>query len=626
MGALVNLTSLRIVNCGLSGPIPKPIAGLKDLKELLEILDLGFNELGGTLPGWIGDMPSIKSLGLAFNAFKGTVPASLARAQSMVSIELQGNSGLRGRIPDELAGLKSLHSLDLHMTELSGGPFSGVDAFPALTSINIANTAFSPNAFAFLAGRQMDAIALSAPDGTVPAWIKDTNPASLSMRKSGIAQLPEWFSSFKRLASLDLSGNKLARVPSVVGTMTRLEIINLADNAISGDLAVLRVHPRLRSINLARNNLSGPVRNTCFRKRSFPQSLDISDNDFEGDVGGCFDHQAYTLLNLRGNSKLHGNADAEFVVGVGGGWRKVCDFSSTAVCAPGEDGMALCTASCAFEPAGALPPAVYIGAVALFIVVAVVGSAVAAVYGKRRDGGADGGNAAQAAQADERRPLLAEAGVGATSDGDGDGGAAHDGQPRPTLVWERYADQVAHWPTEGRHVLAQFTADTVVVYQAFNQAIGHAAVRQQRLAGAPGFKLDRMSWIKPGFLWMMHRCGWGSGLRGQEAVLAIHMRRAAFEAHLAAALVLGPGVVPGTARGRDVVVQWDPDYDPRDVRLGRRAVQIGLRGDALGRFARDEIVAIEDITQRCRAAHAEAAVGSASLETPRERVLVLGGE
>ncbi|MGW3630476.1 DUF4291 family protein, partial [Streptomyces sp. NPDC005122] len=37
-----------------------------------------------------------------------------------------------------------------------------------------------------------------------------------------------------------------------------------------------------------------------------------------------------------------------------------------------------------------------------------------------------------------------------------------------------------------------------------------------------------MTWIKPSFLWMMYRCGWGSK-EGQETVLAVEITREGFE-------------------------------------------------------------------------------------------------
>ena len=47
-----------------------------------------------------------------------------------------------------------------------------------------------------------------------------------------------------------------------------------------------------------------------------------------------------------------------------------------------------------------------------------------------------------------------------------------------------------------------------------------------------------MTWIKTNFLWMMFRCGWCSK-PGQQRVLAIWLKRSAFDHYLAHALVRG---------------------------------------------------------------------------------------
>ena len=45
-----------------------------------------------------------------------------------------------------------------------------------------------------------------------------------------------------------------------------------------------------------------------------------------------------------------------------------------------------------------------------------------------------------------------------------------------------------------------------------------------------------------------------------------------------------------------VRLQWDPDHDPFGAKVERRALQLGLRGDVLARYAREWIVRIEDIS------------------------------
>lgn len=194
------------------------------------------------------------------------------------------------------------------------------------------------------------------------------------------------------------------------------------------------------------------------------------------------------------------------------------------------------------------------------------------------------------------------------------------------LRTQPYLEQLQRWPKTGQHIVAQFDADTVVVYQAYQPAIGKYAAQHQHFGGE--FSFSRMSWIKPNFLWMMYRSGWGSK-EGQEVTLAVRLRRTGFEEILKRAIHSSylPEVYSSPEQWRarlaesPVRLQWDPDHDPRGGQQERRATQLGLAGDVLRCYAQDWIVSIEDISgfvaeQRD---HAQAN-GFAKLVTPQEEL------
>ena len=195
-----------------------------------------------------------------------------------------------------------------------------------------------------------------------------------------------------------------------------------------------------------------------------------------------------------------------------------------------------------------------------------------------------------------------------------------------TLATESYSDQVKAWPDEGRHILAQFDDSTIIVYQAYRPAIGRYAVENGKFGGE--FSFSRMSWIKPNFLWMMYRSGWGSK-ENQEITLALRLRREFFDAVLAAAipstwdrdLFTSEKAWADSVVNSSVRLQWDPDHDPSGRKLERRAIQLGLRGDSMTAFATREMVEVIDLSefvaeQRDRLA----SKGESALVTPRERV------
>jgi hypothetical protein len=169
------------------------------------------------------------------------------------------------------------------------------------------------------------------------------------------------------------------------------------------------------------------------------------------------------------------------------------------------------------------------------------------------------------------------------------------------LATESYLAQRARWPAEGRHILAHYDDERVVVYQAYRPEIGLDAAANGRFGSA--WSRSRMTWIKPNFLWMMFRCGWAQK-EGQEIVLGISLARAGFDAILAEAVHSSfiPERYASEAAWKEAVassavrLQWDPDHDPNGGKVERRAIQLGLRGDACRRFADEWLLAIEDVT------------------------------
>lgn len=169
------------------------------------------------------------------------------------------------------------------------------------------------------------------------------------------------------------------------------------------------------------------------------------------------------------------------------------------------------------------------------------------------------------------------------------------------LKLKKYTTQLEEWPQSGHHIMAQYDEEKIIVYQSYRREIGNFAAKNQYFGGA--FSFDRMTWIKPNFLWMMYRNGWGTK-EGQEVVLAIHLKLDAFEKYLENAVYSSFNQVEGMAmeewqeavKTSNVRLQWDPDHDPHGNKLERRAIQIGLRNEFIRSFAKNDIIKIEDIS------------------------------
>jgi hypothetical protein len=154
-------------------------------------------------------------------------------------------------------------------------------------------------------------------------------------------------------------------------------------------------------------------------------------------------------------------------------------------------------------------------------------------------------------------------------------------------------------------IRADFDRETIVIYQAYPPMIADAALGAQRFV--PPFSLHRMTWIKPSFLWLMHRSNWGQK-SGQEGVLAVRITREGWEEALS--LAVPTSFEPSLFRsgqewgekfkGALVHLQWDPERSLRGAWLPCSSIQLGLSRHIIREYVEDWVVGIEDLTPRVR--------------------------
>lgn len=171
--------------------------------------------------------------------------------------------------------------------------------------------------------------------------------------------------------------------------------------------------------------------------------------------------------------------------------------------------------------------------------------------------------------------------------------------------------------TPEQQIRARYDQQCVVVYQAYSHAIADAALEAQRFV--PPFSFERMTWVKPSFLWMMERCGWATK-PNQERVLAVHLLRVHFDAALTRAVSTSV-----TNSKAPIRVQWDPERDLRGKKLAWRSLQLGFGRAVAREYASDWIDAIEDVTPLVKKIDALRRLGSfedAEAILPAERSYV----
>mgnify|MGYP001793209386 FL=1 len=156
-----------------------------------------------------------------------------------------------------------------------------------------------------------------------------------------------------------------------------------------------------------------------------------------------------------------------------------------------------------------------------------------------------------------------------------------------------------------RQILASYDSEGIFVYQAFKPSIAEEALRKGTFG--IGFNLERMTWIKPSFGWMLYRSGYATKHR-QESILKIKLTHQGFQEILKQAIP--------TSFDRDIFeserdwkrsldnsevrYQWDPDRDLSLRRLEHRALQLGIRGSVVKKYVNNWILEIEEVTQLAR--------------------------
>ncbi|MDX2282359.1 MAG: DUF4291 domain-containing protein [Saprospiraceae bacterium] len=155
-----------------------------------------------------------------------------------------------------------------------------------------------------------------------------------------------------------------------------------------------------------------------------------------------------------------------------------------------------------------------------------------------------------------------------------------------------------------QQIRAVYDHHTITVYQAYNKQIADLAVKHQKFVSPP-FKMERVTWIKPSFLWMMYRSGWATK-PDQEHVLSIKITRAGFDwalqnaclSHFDPLVHASEDAWKTQLEKAPVRIQWDPERDMHMNKLDYRAIQIGLSAIAVQQYVDAWMVEVEDITDK----------------------------
>ena len=131
--SIENTTVLNLGGNELTGSIPSEIGNLTNLT----VLYLDGNSITGSIPPEIGNLTNLITLGLDDNQLTGSIPPEIGNLTNLQELGLSWNQ-LSGEIPSEIGNLTSLRGIWVDVNQLTGEiPESFCDIYPNLTEFNL---------------------------------------------------------------------------------------------------------------------------------------------------------------------------------------------------------------------------------------------------------------------------------------------------------------------------------------------------------------------------------------------------------------------------------------------------------------------------------------------------------
>ncbi|KAM3696770.1 hypothetical protein ACJW30_06G064600 [Castanea mollissima] len=196
--------------------------------------------LPGTLPPELVNLPYLEEIDLTRNYLNGTIPPKWGSFTRLLNISLLGNR-LTGSIPKELGNISTLKSLVLEFNMLSGSLPIQLGKLINIERLHFTSNYFTgeiPETFAGLTTMKDLRISdLRGPEANFPPLHNMKKMKTLILRSCNITgQLPEYLGNMTNLKTLDLSFNKLTGgIPSsFFGLLEGIDLMFLTGNLLSG--------------------------------------------------------------------------------------------------------------------------------------------------------------------------------------------------------------------------------------------------------------------------------------------------------------------------------------------------------------------------------------------------------
>ncbi|KAI9083594.1 hypothetical protein K1719_034536 [Acacia pycnantha] len=228
--------------------------------------------LAGTLPLELTELPYLSEIDLTRNYLNGTIPPEWGTTQLTV-ISVFGNR-LTGTIPQEIGNISTLQSLDLEFNQFYGNLPPELGNLTKIERLLLNSNNFTgelPTTLAKLTALQEFVIGDNQFSGKIPDFIQNwTSLETMRIIGSGLSgPIPSAiFSPMKNLTELiitDLNGSEYSPLPLLDSNFTKLEKLMLRNCNINGTIPheYLENMTALKIIDLSYNNVNNSEQQTC---------------------------------------------------------------------------------------------------------------------------------------------------------------------------------------------------------------------------------------------------------------------------------------------------------------------------------------------------------------------------
>lgn len=231
---------------------------------------LGFELLGqnltGTLPTELAELPLLQGISVPFNELTGTIPSEYASIRNLILLEVHGNL-LTGSIPDEFYdGSLTLQVFNVGDNALSGQLDTRIGLMTELKGLHLYSNNLVgsfPTEVGSLSLLSFMRVNGNEFSGAVPTELANLRQLAELWLDGNIfsGTIPSEFGQFPRLQDLRFTGNRLSgTIPDELFNLPKLTTLVLDDMRLTGTLSPLVAQlSNLMVLVVSSNQLTGTI-------------------------------------------------------------------------------------------------------------------------------------------------------------------------------------------------------------------------------------------------------------------------------------------------------------------------------------------------------------------------------